>query len=90
MAPDQLEALIEAIGDALADAELAAEELFVEVVRAREGGRPLVSAWYGMWPRGGRRSTRRRTAACSASARQQGPQGHLHQRAPLAAGVAAR
>ena len=50
---EQTESVVEAIGRALADAELTVDELTDAVVE-RTGpwaGDPVVPAWYGMWPR---------------------------------------
>lgn len=53
MTPDQVEAVVAAIGDALAGAELTIDELSDAVV-ARTGpwaGDPVMPAFQGMWPR---------------------------------------
>ncbi|GII97500.1 DNA glycosylase AlkZ-like family protein [Sinosporangium siamense] len=53
MTPDQVEAVLEAVGDALKDAELTVDELTGEVV-ARAGawaGDLVMPAFQGMWPR---------------------------------------
>ncbi|MBA8953251.1 winged helix DNA-binding domain-containing protein [Actinomadura namibiensis] len=53
MTPEQTEQVLVAIGDALADAELTADELTEEIV-ARTGpwaGDPVMEAFQGKWPR---------------------------------------
>lgn len=53
MTPEQVDEVVAAIGDVLADAELTVDEL-TEALVARVGpwaGEEVLPAWYGMWPR---------------------------------------
>ena len=92
LAPGQTDAVIEAIADALAEADLTTDELSDAVV-ARAGAWAVdlvVPAFQGMWPRWRQALPLAGRCGARCASAQPGPEGHLHQPAPVAARLRAR